>query len=114
MNKKGFTLVELLAVLTVLALIMLVTIPNFIGSIKKNKDLTYKSNVQDIILAASSYNSIHTGKVTQVSVEDLKKEGFITTNIINPYDNSEMNGCVYIINGEYTYQEKTCTTIFGN
>lgn len=114
MNKKGFTLVELLAVLTVLALIMLVTIPNFIGSIQRNKELTYQSNIESINLAASSFNSIHSGSVSQVSVEDLKKEGFITTNYINPHDNTEMNGCVYIIDGEYTYMEKTCTTVLGN
>ena len=114
MNKKGFTLVELLAIISVLAIILLVTIPNLISTINKDNELTYKSNIEDIKLAAESFNSIYNGRVEQVSVSDLKKEGFITNNIINPIDNTEMNGCIYIINGEYTYQEVTCTTIFKN
>ena len=113
MNKKGFTLVELLAILAVLAVLLLVSIPAFIGTIKKNNELSYQSNIEDIKLAASSFNSTNEGKVEQVYVTDLKKEGYITTNIIDPRDNTEMNGCVYIQNGVYTYVEKTCTTLIN-
>lgn len=113
MNKKGFTLVELLAIIAVLTIIVLVSAPPLIATLKKDTNLTYESNIQDILLAASSFNSIHEGKMEQVSVADLKKEGYITSNIINPKDNTEMNGCVYFEDGNYTYYEKTCTTIIN-
>lgn len=37
MNKKGFTLVEVLAMLTVIGIIMMVTIPNISGMVKNQK-----------------------------------------------------------------------------
>lgn len=38
MNKKGFTLVELLMVIVILAVITALTLPNFVESIKENND----------------------------------------------------------------------------
>ena len=37
MNKKGFTLVELLGVLIILSIIMLIAVPNVISILDKNK-----------------------------------------------------------------------------
>ena len=38
LNKKGFTLVELLAVIVILAVIMVITIPTVLGSMRSAKD----------------------------------------------------------------------------
>ena len=38
MNNRGFTLIELLATIAILAIIMLVTVPNVIGIIERNKN----------------------------------------------------------------------------
>ena len=40
-NKKGFTLVELLAAMVILGLIMAIAIPNIMGVLKSNKDKIY-------------------------------------------------------------------------
>ena len=37
-NKKGFTLVEVLAVIVVLAIIMIIAVPNVLGSLRASKD----------------------------------------------------------------------------
>lgn len=112
MNKKGFTLVELLAIVVLLMTIILVSVPSFISTIKKDKEITYQSAIQDIILAAESFNSVNNGLITQVSVEDLKANGFLKGDKVNPLDNSILNGCIYIVDGEYIYKEEICTTIY--
>lgn len=41
MNKKGFTLVELLAVISILSIILLIAVPNVISIIDRNRKETY-------------------------------------------------------------------------
>ena len=41
MNKKAFTLVELLAMLTILGILLIITIPNINGILENNKKKTY-------------------------------------------------------------------------
>ena len=43
--KKGFTLVELLAVIVILALVALITIPVILNVVDKSKDKTYKRSI---------------------------------------------------------------------
>ena len=54
MNKKGFTLVELLAVIAILAILMLLIMPNVLGMFSKGKKDTFKVQVQSIIRAAET------------------------------------------------------------
>jgi prepilin-type N-terminal cleavage/methylation domain len=48
MNKKGFTLVELLAVIVILALIALIASPVILGIIKDSQDSAFKSSVNGV------------------------------------------------------------------
>ena len=41
MKKNGFTLIELLATILILALIMIIAVPNVMSTIDKNKQDTY-------------------------------------------------------------------------
>ena len=52
MNNKGFTLVELLATISILALLMIVPIPNVISTIDKNKQSTYVEDAKRMITLA--------------------------------------------------------------
>lgn len=52
MNNKGFTLVELLATISILALLMIVAIPNVISTIDKNKQSTYVEDAKRMITLA--------------------------------------------------------------
>lgn len=45
LNKKGFTLVELLAVIVILAVIMVITIPTVLSSMNKATDSAFESAV---------------------------------------------------------------------
>ena len=108
--KKGFTLVELLAAITIIAIIGLIAVPNIVNSIKNNNIDSYESVINDIKLAAETYVTNKGGVLVQIPVSKLYQEGYIN-NMKNPIDNSELNGCVYNINGEYTYKEEACETV---
>lgn len=52
MNKHGFTLIELLATILILALLMLVAVPNVMSTIDKNKRDTYVEDAKKMITLA--------------------------------------------------------------
>ncbi len=52
LNKKGFTLVELLAAFTILGIIMLVAIPNVMGILDRHKQDVYVNSAQRMIALA--------------------------------------------------------------
>ena len=57
MKKKGFTLVELLAVIVILAVIGLISVPMILNNIEKSRVSTYRSNTQMLIEASKQYVS---------------------------------------------------------
>ncbi len=57
MNKKGFTLVELIAVIVILALISLIVFPAVNSMIKNSKEKAYNVQIDEIIDAAKNYLS---------------------------------------------------------
>ena len=55
MNKKGFTLVELLAAITLLGILMMVAIPAFSDMIRRNRNKIYLTDAQKLV-ALAEYN----------------------------------------------------------
>lgn len=101
--KNGFTLIELIMVITLLGIIALITVPAIGNSINKSKEEAYKENKKLIVNAGKQYilycNGINsdgnscTGIPTYivsntqfcVKVATLKKAGFLSKdNIKNP------------------------------
>lgn len=90
MSKKGFTLVELLAVLVLLTVIVLVAFPNIIGAVKSTNDQLDKATTTLLESIARSYANDNpvkypttTTKNYCVNVEDLVKEGYTQSPIAN-------------------------------
>lgn len=52
-NNKGFTLVEILAVIVIIAILGLITVPSFLGVINSSNNATYDILVKDITIASS-------------------------------------------------------------
>ncbi len=82
MNKKGFTLVELLAVIAIISIISLIAVPNIINVIDNIKKDNMVSDANKLIsLAKMEVNSSYEIRISgyhKFSITALNKEGDIT------------------------------------
>ena len=97
LNKKGFTLVELLVVLVILVVIMSIAIPSVTSSLERSKEKQKKAKIELIESAAEIYFDRHKNDTTNcVSVGDLVVEGLLTKEQAkDPFnESSTLCGCV--------------------
>lgn len=116
MNKKGFTLVELLTVIILLSLIALVTTPVVIGVINSSKKNLYEQQVRIVEKAAESWGIAHLKQLSKISSEmpqcylDISELGPYLSNedIKNPETGNQLEGKILIIKdgGNYSYKYK--------
>ena len=91
--KKGFTLIELMAIIVLLAVVMAMMVPTIIGVIESSKKDAFASDVKSIIreinneLASGTYYDI-----TQLNVDDLKNIFQIDTKNIYFISTEEVEG----------------------
>lgn len=64
MNNKGFTLIEIIMTIAILAMITLLSTPNIIKLINKNKADNYNSTIDSIIKSTEIYASDNRYKLT--------------------------------------------------
>lgn len=112
--KKGFTIVELLAVITLLGILSLISVPLIETTITKNKDKLYKSQINTIREGAKIW-AIHNNKILpkengetlNVNLEILKSSGFVESKIKNPKNDkcfyNNMNIIIKRISNNYEY-----------
>ena len=110
--KKGFTLVELMAVIIILGVIALIAFPIIDNSIKKSKEDSLDQTIDNIELSAYNYSvqnvfdkpSIDEKKA--IMLDRLQDTGFLEKEIINPVTDEEMEGCVwyYWDNNQYYFE----------
>ena len=85
MNKNGFTLVELLAVFTIISIILLVGLPSITKNLKNNENKKYENFQETVILATETYIESNrdlyplttVGQTLTVTIGTLKSEGLI-------------------------------------
>ena len=96
MNKKGFTLVELLAVIVILALLALLTSTAVTKLVKDAKDDLSETQIQLIKSAADTWiaenlNSLpSSGSCSYLTLEDLKYYGLLDNVILDPKNSEEI------------------------
>ena len=113
-NKKGFTLVELLAVLVILAAIMGIAIPSITSSLERNKEKQNNNKYKMLESFAEIYVSDHKSAIYNnmgannqciISISELNDEGYLTDDSAKDSDDNNIIG--YIIfdrsNFSYTY-----------
>lgn len=115
MKNKGFTLVELLAVLIVLSLILLIVIPSVSGTLKASRKSSYDKQIKVLETAAEKWGVENINLLPQSNSSDslvldfntLYTSGQITKYpIINPITNKELEGCILITyNNQYQQYE---------
>lgn len=117
--KKGFSLVELLAVLVILGLLGIISVPIVNSSVKKSKEKAREVQINEIIKAAKKYavkNSYVLPEVENTSrfitFEELVHQKFLdSTQIVDPVTKKYLQGCIKVCykcsNVEYDYSYDT-------
>ena len=85
MNKRGFTLVEIIGVLTILALVILVAFPNILGAMQKTNEQMNEATETLLITNAKNYWSENVTMIAGtnycVSIQTLISENYTKTPI---------------------------------
>ena len=91
MRDRGFTLVEILAVITLIGVLALITIPTIDVVIKSTREKGYENQKEVILSAAKDYGASNMmdlptvdGDYIYITLGDLKLGGFIEVDVINP------------------------------
>ena len=68
MNKKGFTLVELLAVIAILAILVIIALPNVLSMFNQAKEDTFATETKEMVKIAQQQYLATFGKFTKFSI----------------------------------------------
>lgn len=109
--KKGFTLVEVIAIVAILAVITLLVVPRVNNTIKNNKKKVCDGIVKTIEDAASSYAYLHinemptTGSI-EITLQELMQEDLLQNDLENPYTHEKISksNTVRITKNENNYE----------
>ena len=109
MKRKGFTLVELLAVIVILGLLIAIISPVVKNLLNDSKESLSKQQKDMIITASKKYMIDHSELLPEddnraiVYMDNLVNDGVIDNDkIIDPKTHEEINGCVVVsYNNEY-------------
>lgn len=101
MNKKGFTLIETIMVIAIIAILSMILVPNVIVIINKNKEKSCKNLISSIESATEIYVSNHRydlgldcnegDPTTYISLKELIDSGDLTEPVKNPINDKVIN-----------------------
>ena len=101
--KRGFTLIELMAVIVVLGVLATISIISVDKIIKENKEETYKTQIATIEDAARTWGVKHIkelpdndGGAISVPLLYFKNDGIISNDLKNPKTNKPFNNDLYV------------------
>ena len=90
-NKKGFTLVELLGVITILGILALIAMPTIDAIMTKNREKVYNTQIETIKNGLKTWgdgNALalpeNSGEYLMINLGILKKAGFVDEDIKDP------------------------------
>ena len=121
MNNKGFTLIEVLMTLTIIALIMIVILTNSGITLSLSNEKAYELTKTNIITATKKYmleceNNLIECPIsknknkTQIKAKELIKAGYFKE-LINPINNKDLSNCLIIEidkKNNYKINDKNC------
>lgn len=81
MNKKGFTLIELMIVVVIIGILAAIAIPNFISMQDRAKEGSVKSNMHTVQLAVEDYAVKNVGNYAADSDVTV-----LEVDVTNPFD----------------------------
>ena len=102
-NKKGFTLMELLGTITIIAIIMLIVFPNILNLVRKTEVKLTDKQKEIIYSAANLYMTnnpndyeMQNGDQYNISINDLISNGYLDSAFINTLEDNISDMCVDI------------------
>lgn len=106
MNKKGFTLTELIVVIVIIGLVLLIVIPVSSNIMQNNAEKKGTFYVQTLENAVNTYCDMY--KTDNVTLEELKREGLfktessngVSTKLTDATFSREADGTVKFFNGQ--------------
>lgn len=115
LNNKGFTLVELLAVIVILLAISMVAIPNITASLEKNKNKLSDSQKKIIVSSAElfisenknslGYYSNFMNGACCLSTDTLKDNNYITDEDLKDSNGNTLVGYINYVNSKYEFTD---------
>ena len=111
-NNKGFTLVELLAVLVILGAIMGMAIPSITSSLERSKEKQNQSKIKMIESYAelyvndhknTIYNNLGSNGSCHIPINILKDNGYLTDDAAKNVDGEDIPGSIIFNKKENTY-----------
>ena len=123
MNKKGFTLIEMLAIIILLSVIALITYPIINNVVSDSKDEIYDKQISELVRLANTWVTKNTNKLKteegytyDLSFEESNEQGFTSDKQIkNPKTGKNLTGCMKVTynsskNGYDVAYDESCTT----
>lgn len=124
MKRKGFTLVELLAVIVILGIIGVIVFPTITKTMRNSKQKAYEEQINEIVRNAKIWGGKHTEELPEIgseksvciSLEVLQNEGLLAFGDIKDPRDEEKNidGSIQITYSKeyhqyiYEYKENGC------
>jgi len=101
MDKKGFTIIELLMVLTVLALLIGITIPKMRGMQQSGLIVKAKGELQTVQTAVENYNSFNGSYPSDIGASLINMTPQIISQALTDPFASYSSNYQYYLNGQY-------------
>ena len=115
MNKKAFTLIELMAIIVILSVVSLMTVTVINDLLSKSKNNLSDDQIKNIERAAKEWALKNENETNNcIEITTLKNEGYLQDNIIDPKTKKEITGSVKITykenlkQYEYKYDKNKC------
>lgn len=117
MNRKGFTLIEVIVVIVIIVLLSLILIPNVMLFVSKNnKDMCYKlkDNIESAAKMYVNENKYELGfncegNSIEIGLSTLIDAGKISSPVINPVTNKPVSNDVVKVEVKYDCGTKNFT-----
>lgn len=123
MNRKGFTLIELIAVIVMISLIMVIIVPNILKIVDESKESSYNTLIKNIVISSQmyyeeceygdlsdrdkyeSYACSMSGNIVNTTLGALANTGFLKVSdskiengterkiVVNPKNNNDISDC---------------------
>ncbi len=108
LNNKGFTLVEVLAVLVILVVIMTIAIPNISSSLERSKSKQNAAKKEMLESYAELYISDNGILDATIKLSDLVDYGYASNDDLVDADGDRIIGCIKCENSNCSFIDNEC------